>query len=110
MPNAAESIGTFRNRVTLQAETQTPDGQGGFTSTWNDLTDVWVSIQPVKAYERFQAMQMQTPVTHKIGMRYNPDVTTACRFMFGDRIFWIQEVINVEERNRFLQIRAVERA
>jgi SPP1 family predicted phage head-tail adaptor len=86
------------------------DGQGGFTDTWNDVATVFASIEPVKGYERFQAMQMQTPITHKIVMRYRDDVTTASRFTLGARIFAAQEVINQDERSRFLLIKAVERA
>ena len=69
-----------------------------------------LEMRGLKGFERFQAMQMQTPVTHRIVMRYRPDVTTNSRFMFGTRIFWVQEVLNTEERNRFLIIKAIERA
>jgi SPP1 family predicted phage head-tail adaptor len=55
-------------------------------------------------------MQMQTPVTHKITMRYNASVTSATRLKFGTRIFAIKEVINVEERSRYLVVKAIEQS
>lgn len=103
-------VAAMRHRVTIQSSTQAPDGQGGFTETWADGATVWCSITTLKAYQRFQAMQMQTPETHKIVTRYRDDVTTGSRLKFGDRIFWVQEVINVEMRNRFLEIKVNERA
>jgi SPP1 family predicted phage head-tail adaptor len=100
---------SLRHKVTLQTKTLTTDGQGGSTATWSDVTTLWCAIEPTKGYERYQAMQMQTPITHKITTRYAASVTTACRLKFGDRIFNVVEVINTEERNRFLIIKALER-
>lgn len=100
----------MRDRITIQTMTAVSDGQGGQTETWADGDTVSASVTPLKAYEKFQAMQMQTPITHKIVMRYRSDVSTASRFKYGTRIFWAKEVINQEERNRFLIIKAIERA
>ena len=100
----------FKFRLTLQTLTRASDGQGGFTETWTDGPDVWASLEPAKAYEKFQAMQMQTPITHKIVTRYRADVTPSSRFKYGGRTFWVKEVINVKEDSRFLRITAVERA
>ena len=104
----ASVVTSLKKRVTVQNVTRTADGQGGFTETWTDHADVWCSIEPVKAWERYQAAQLQAPVTHKIVMRYNRGVTPASRLKFGDRIFNVKEVINRMEESRFLDIRAVE--
>lgn len=103
-------VASLRHRVTIQNPAQVSDGQGGWTETYPDGDTVSCSIAPVKAYEKFQAEQMQTPITHKIVMRYRSDVTTASRLKFGSRILWVREVLNQEERSRFLLIKAQERA
>jgi len=100
----------MKHQVTIQSKSSASDGQGGFTETWNDGDTVSAFIEPVKAYEKFQAMQMQTPITHKITMRYRADVTTASRLKYGSRIYWVKEAINVEEAGRFLILKAIERA
>jgi SPP1 family predicted phage head-tail adaptor len=96
-------------RITIQSLGQSSDGQGGWTDTWTDGDTVYASIEPVKAWERFQADQMQTPVTHKLVMRYRSDVTTTSRLKYGTRYFWVKEVINEDENSRFLIIKAIER-
>lgn len=106
----ASLAASLRHRVTIQNAVSTSDGQGGQTDAWSDLATAYASIEPLKGYERYQAMQMQTPVTHKIVMRYRAGVTTKSRILFGTRVFWVQEVLNFEERNRFLTIKAIERA
>ncbi|MBN9265960.1 MAG: phage head closure protein [Hyphomicrobium sp.] len=88
--------------------TQAGDGQGGFTETWATEATLWAAIEPTKGYERYQAQQVQMPVTHKITIRYRSGVTTKKRFLFGSRVFEIKEVLNQNEANEFLELRAVE--
>jgi SPP1 family predicted phage head-tail adaptor len=107
---SADRVAVFRKRVTIQNCTRVSDGQGGFDETWNDGSTVWAQIEPLKSYERFQAMQMQTPVTHRITMRYTDEITSASRIKFQSRIFWVKEVLDEEERKRFLTIKAIERS
>lgn len=104
-----DRVSQLKKRVTIQTLSVLSDGQGGWSESWVDGDTVWASIEPLKGYERFQAMQMQTPVTHKLGMRYRSDVNTGIRLKYGDRIFSVEEVLNVNEDSRFLEIKAVER-
>ena len=102
-------VGAMRHRVAIQENIQTPDSQGGFTESWGTIAAVWASIEPVKAYERFQAAQLETPISHKIMLRYRTGVTTAHRILYGTRVFNIKGVINVDEAGAFLRIEAIEK-
>ena len=95
-------------RVKLQRAVRTSDGQGGWSETWEDLTAVWAGISPATGYERFQTMQNATPITHNIMIRYYNDLTAADRILYGTRILHIKEIINLEEANVFLKIKAIE--
>jgi len=106
-------IGTYRHVVTVQEATGTvPDGEGGFTEGWVDLTPAkWdVSINPATArdLERAASGTIITTATHVITGRYRPDVTTESRVVFEGRIFHITGVRNLEERNRTLECTAAE--
>jgi SPP1 family predicted phage head-tail adaptor len=98
----------LKKRLTIQNIVYVADGQGGFTQTWADSATVWASLDPYKGWERFQANQTATPITHKIEMRYTPLLTTASRLVYGDRVFEVKEALNRNEDNRFLDIRAIE--
>lgn len=97
-------------RVTIQSVSQASDGQGGFTETWADGATVWAAVEQKKAWEKFQAMQTQTPVVWEVTMRYRADVTSASRLKYGALVLWIKEVINRGGANAFLDIKAIERA
>ncbi len=99
---------SLKHRVKLQSLARVSDGQGGYTESWTDVSDVWVSITPMKGYEKFQELQMQTPVPHKIVMSYRSDMTTAHRLLYGSRVFALKEVLNRDEDSRFLDIKALE--
>jgi SPP1 family predicted phage head-tail adaptor len=100
---------SFKRRLTIQTLSKADDGQGGFVETWIDGDDVWGSIEPLSGFQKYQAMQMQTPLTHKIVLRYRKDITTAIRLKYDERIFWVREVLNQEEANRFLTLKVNER-
>jgi len=99
---------TLKRRVTIQTVRRVSDGQGGFTESWVDGDTVWASIEPKRAYERFQAMQTAVPASHEIIMRFRRDVTSACRLKYGTRVFEVKEAINQSEQSRFLSIKAIE--
>lgn len=96
-------------RVRIEAAIATSDGQGGFEEEWIRVLTLWAKIDPVKGMEKFQADQTQTPVTHKILMRYRSDITTKNRITYNDRIFQIKEIINPGEDDNFLHITAIEK-
>lgn len=95
-------------RVTLQSVARASDSQGGWTDTWNNGASLWASIDQLKGYERMQAQQLQTPITHKVMIRYNADVTTANRLLYGTRVLNIKEVIELQPRKSFMQLLCVE--
>ncbi len=101
-------VARMNKRVTVQEKTRATDSQGGWTDTWTDSTTVWASIEPKKAYERFQGGQLQTPATHLVKMRYKAGITAKSRLKYGTRVFEVKEVRNLEENDEFLDILVVE--
>ena len=101
----------LRHRVVLEAEAPAPDGGGGQGDPWAAATTIATlraSITPLSGRERLHAQQLEAGVTHRILLRYRPGVTARQRLRFGDRLFNIRAVIDVEERHRWLEILAEE--
>lgn len=104
------NAGTLKHRVTLQQETKVTDEGGGSTITWANVADVWASVEPLSGRELFAAQQVRGTLTHKIIMRYRPDISvnSKMRAVFNGRIFNITTVINSKESNDQLQLLAEE--
>ncbi|MCU1327432.1 MAG: head-tail adaptor protein [Bryobacterales bacterium] len=98
----------LRHRVTLQSLTLASDGQGGFDETWDTVADLWAEIKPMNGWERMQGMQLETPVTHKVTIRYRNDITAKDRLLFGSRVLQIKELLNRDERNFWLDLKCQE--
>lgn len=82
--------GTLRHRLTLERPgATTPDGDGGYTQTWERLTpsEAWASIEAAsaRALERLVANTVTVQATHIVRMRYHPDLDETCRLTWVDR-------------------------
>jgi head-tail adaptor len=97
-------VGTYRHRVSLENPTgNVPDGDGGFTNGYAPLDPpvVDASIQAASArdLERVTAGTVLATATHLVRMRFHPGVTVLTRLTFKGRVFEVQSVQNVDERD-----------
>lgn len=72
--------------------------------TWSSLDRAWAEVKPLSGTELYKARQATAEVTHQITMRWRAGITPALRIFFNSRYFEILSAINVEERNRELQL------
>lgn len=95
-------IAALRRRLQLEAPVETPDDSGGFSRVWQVVADVWVSIETLDAAERFVAQRGEMRTTHRIAMRWRPDITGAMRLRSGSRAFRILTASDADTHRRFL--------
>lgn len=100
--------GKMRHRVQIQRSLRIADGQGGGEDIWETIATVWALVTPANGHERYQAMRLETPVTHKVKMRWRADVGTKNRLLFEGRVLNIVEALNENEDKAFLLIKAIE--
>ena len=100
--------GLLRHRVSLQHRAIARNSWGDETNTWNTYDTVWASIRPLSGNERAAQAQAQTEISHDIRIRYHKVVKPQHRISYGDRVFEINAVIDVEERKRELQLMCTE--
>ncbi len=100
--------GQLRHEIIIQSAETTPNDLGEAVETWSTFAAVRAAIIPINGKEYFSAGQEQSNVSHKITMRYLPDVNTKMRILFGSRVYNIKSVINFQERGRELQLMVIE--
>lgn len=96
--------GWLRHRLTLEENNPVEDAAGEETDNWTTFATVWGSVEPLRGREFFEARAETQTVDHRIRIRYLDGVTPQMRVMFRGRIFGIDSVINVLERNKELQL------
>jgi SPP1 family predicted phage head-tail adaptor len=94
--------GPLRNRVIIEIAVETQGADGSISQDWETIAEVWASVDPLIGKEYFAQEREQATVRHKIRMRHLSGITHKMRISRGTRLFEIESVLNVGERNREL--------
>ena len=100
--------GSLRHKITIETPSETSDGLGGMTTTWNTLKSIWAAVMPLRGQEYIGAMQTTSEISHRVRIRYMSGVTPKQRIKWGDRYFDIESVLNPSERNIMLELMCIE--
>ncbi|RPH52601.1 MAG: hypothetical protein EHM91_00040 [Planctomycetota bacterium] len=107
-------IGDYRHRVTFQDPgPAVPDGAGGYTQTWQDLTPpTWqVQIAPATVADLERISGGGSVVTtggSVVRGHYHPGVSTKTRMLFNGKTYSITGVRSIEERGIKMELSVVE--
>jgi SPP1 family predicted phage head-tail adaptor len=100
--------GRLNQRLTLEAPIESADGAGGVARSFETVATLWAEVTPLSAARVFEAERLCARITHRIGIRFSPGITTRHRLRDGDRVFRIVSLRDRDGRRRFLQIEAEE--
>jgi SPP1 family predicted phage head-tail adaptor len=98
----------LKNRITFLKPTNTQNATGENVSSFEEYMTVWSSVVPVTGKEYIESQKLRSETTYKIATRYIAGITTDMKIKYGDKIFEIVSVLNLNERNIELQIVAFE--
>lgn len=86
--------GSLRHRITIQKPVsgQNPD-TGATTTTWEEVAQVWASVEPLSVREFIAAKAGQSEVTARIVMRYRSGIDATMRILFRGQIYNIEGVL-----------------
>lgn len=102
--------GLLRNRVVYQTRTETPGPLGNPVPGWSGTSGHWCRIRSPRGREVLVAQQYEATVTHVLTLRwpgyaFDPDG----RFLLGPRVFQVVSSLDVDERNRQVDVLVTER-
>lgn len=100
--------GKLRHLVDIQRAITGRDAHGGETKTWVTDGQCYVEIKPLNAREIITADSTDSRVTHQIITRFYQGLNAKRRIKYGDRIFNISGIRNIEERRKMMIIDAIE--
>ena len=102
--------GTLRHPIKIESNQTTINDYNEPVEQWTTLHTTRANIKPLKGNENFISDQIHAETTHLITMRYLKPLDTSMRINFNGRFFDILSIINIEEKNRALQILAKEQS
>lgn len=93
---------TRRHVLEVQENRGGNDLDGVPVEDWQTVRVVYAAITPLSGREYVANRQAKLETTHKIETEPLFGVTSAMRLKDGERIFNVESVVNVDERNRRL--------
>lgn len=85
-------IGQLTERLTLQAESHTPDDAGGYTSVWITVATLWGAVTPTTGHETVDGAQLAGRASYRFSLRRRDEITTAHRLVWRNAAFNIRSV------------------
>ena len=100
--------GQLRNYATIEQLKGTVSSSGEPLNDWSHVWSGRIAIYPVRSIERENLGKVEAKATHRIAMRWRAGIKPSMRIRFDGRAFDIISIVNVEERNRRLELQCME--
>ena len=101
-------VGRHRHLVTIKKTVESRNSLGEVTDSWVVFAQRWASIEPLVGREFWSAKQVNAENTVRLFMRYCYGITTKMRVEYDNRVFKIDSIINMGERNREMNLMCTE--
>lgn len=89
--------GKLRRRLTIQQATETQGTTGEMAVTWGTFAEVYGAIKPIRGREFWAAKELQATVNTRIVIRQLAGVTPKMQVVCGQKLYWIEAVIDPEK-------------
>lgn len=103
----SSKIGNMRERIVFESKTRTTDDMGGSIVSWATHTTVWGNVNEVSGTENYKTLQITAERTTVFTIRYLSTITEQMRINWNSGYYDIVQIINEDNRDKFLIIRAV---
>lgn len=101
--------GELRHSILIQSQNAAQSATGSPQESWQTFRSTYAAIYGIGSREVYRAGQLTSQVSHVVKVRWTADAYQAGqRVLFGSRIFKVQAIVNVSERNRVLMLHCLE--
>ena len=99
----------MKHLITIESKTTESSDFDSVPELWETFTKAWFRVKPLRGEEMLQAQQVNEKVTHKLTTRpWISGVTNEMRADLNGRKLNVVSSINVDERNKELELMCVE--
>jgi SPP1 family predicted phage head-tail adaptor len=108
MASSGASVGSMRQSITIQSVANTTDSGGGRGVAWSTFQTVLAHVKQQSESSKYSQGVVDEKGAYTFTIRYVSGVTTTHRISYDSKLFNITSIINLDERNKYLVIKAVE--
>lgn len=103
-----DRLADLMGRYDIEERIDTPDGQGGYTSTWQPFVTIYGFVRNVRADEKILDDHIKTDRAKSFSSAFVAGITTDMRIVYENRYYNILSVKNVEDSDIWLRLVAAE--
>lgn len=92
----------LRHRVILTTVVRGRDAIGGALESETGATELWASVEPVDANERFDQAMLKVRPSHRVTIRWRANVKHRDKITFRDRGYDVLSAQDPDERRIWL--------
>jgi SPP1 family predicted phage head-tail adaptor len=103
------NIGRLNKRITFLKKVDTINSLNQKSKSYEEVKTVWATVAPVRGSERYELQKLNEEITYRVYCRYLPGIRADMYIKYGDMVFEIQSVIDVDLEGKMLEIDCIER-
>ena len=100
--------GELNKQVIVEQRSTTRGAMGEEVDSWTTYKRIWCKVLPVRGTESDIARRETGRLETRFWCRYFAGLTMKMRLNIGGRYFDIVSILNIEERNLYYEITAIE--
>ena len=108
MASSGTSVGSMTKSIVIQSVANTTDAGGGRSVVWSTYKTVYANVQQLSGTTKYAQGVVDEKGAYVFTVRYTAGITTLNRINYNSQLFSITSVINPDERNKYLVIKADE--
>lgn len=98
--------GMLNRRISIERKTLTADALGGFTESWQSLSQPWAHIKPMSGRELIHADKIDAVAVSRFIIRYNRNLREDDRVLYRGVYYNIRSLVNIDEQDEYTEITA----
>jgi SPP1 family predicted phage head-tail adaptor len=95
---------TMTRQVTIYANNQVSDGQGGYTMTFVQQGVVWGDLRPDNKVREIDTLELAFDQRNRLYIRYGITITDKYEVEIDGQRYTIHSIKDVENQHRFLEL------
>lgn len=95
---------TMTRQVTIYANNQVSDGQGGYTMTFVQQAVVWGDLRPDNKVREIDTLELAFDQRNRLYIRYGITITDKYEVEIDGQRYTIHSIKDVENQHRFLEL------
>ena len=102
------NIGKLNRKISLLKFFDVPDEMGQTTQVLRSVKTVWASFVPIKGNEFYELQKLESKITHKIYMRFLPEVDNTWYIGYRGKTYCVTAAIDVDNAGKLLELQCCE--